>query len=539
MAGYFDKSGMWVNDNSLSLEENERKRKEEEQRLNEEYAKPKVEPVAQEVQTASPSTKTSAPSSQNSGLYLSGNGTYKTQGYQSAGQYDDYGLNDADKAQANWFKQQYAYGDSIGDQSIKNAAHKGLEEIRAKYGYSGGTDGSQLINLSKSTPTTPTEKSNDLYNLGSENLNYYKGYTDKVYGQVTENPYGTDYGKAILSQYKFNGDNAMRNEIGSGAGENAGNIDSYAIANAARQQLGYTNAGNAAVLNQYNAKSGNVLDFYGKLDTGLSNRMGDMQQNINSDRNFELGIDTNKKTVDVAQIGADTEKQVSADNKEVNLDANEKQLEGIKDTNATKVRIGQDQITSNEKIFATQDAYNRYKQDMDTALSIILRDKETASQEKLAQMESEASQKIAEINAKYGVDVASIEYNGTVYKANASVTAARSSSSSGDNPLTYAQAFDAFNAGQRSDAVLTSLNVDSSGLEVMEQNFITNYSGSDEDLYNYYKQMPPITQTGKNKLKELEKDYGASDSPTPITQSGPTNGTAPLNKPWTFTANNR
>ena len=83
---------------------------------------------------------------------------------------------------------------------------------------------------------------------------------------------GTQYYKDIMDSYNLQGGAAAKNAAASGASANSGNIDSYASANAKRQQLAFTNAGQSASLQQYNSIVNNLIN-------GLSeayNGMGDL-----------------------------------------------------------------------------------------------------------------------------------------------------------------------------------------------------------------------------------------------------------------------
>lgn len=102
----------------------------------------------------------------------------------------------------------------------------------------------------------------DHYNTGKNQLDYLNNF------DYTAQPYYS----SIMESYKLLGDDAAKGELASGASSNAGNIDSYAAANANRQQLSFTNAGHQAALaaaqqNQdnwmtlYNAMSGNLTDM--------------------------------------------------------------------------------------------------------------------------------------------------------------------------------------------------------------------------------------------------------------------------------------
>ncbi len=115
-------------------------------------------------------------------------------------------------------------------------------------------------------------KVNSLYGTQEKDREYVKGKYDKAENYVYSNPYESEVGKSIMSMYKFNGERAGNNAIATEASSNNGNIDSYAAANAKRQQLAFTNAGTAAVLNDYNARVGNIRGILSDLGVYLQNQ---------------------------------------------------------------------------------------------------------------------------------------------------------------------------------------------------------------------------------------------------------------------------
>lgn len=97
---------------------------------------------------------------------------------------------------------------------------------------------------------------------------------------------GTDYYNSIAQTYAELGDNAILGELAATGAENSGNIDSYAKAQAQRQQIAYKNAGEAAALDQYNAIMANLYGgITGKADTA-KNAWSAMQSNVNSDQSL-------------------------------------------------------------------------------------------------------------------------------------------------------------------------------------------------------------------------------------------------------------
>lgn len=113
----------------------------------------------------------------------------------------------------------------------------------------------------------------DYYDTGKQQLDYLNNF------DVTKQ----SYYDPIMSQYKLKGNDAAQGEYASGAAVNGGNIDSYAAANANRQQLAFTNAGMQAALNQANQNQQNWQSVYGTMGGHLTD-MG----NINA-KNLQTG----------------------------------------------------------------------------------------------------------------------------------------------------------------------------------------------------------------------------------------------------------
>ena len=108
----------------------------------------------------------------------------------------------------------------------------------------------------------------------------YDDYISYLKGGYT----GKDYAKTLLDQYNEMGQRASLGELAGTGAENAGNIDSYAKAQAQRQQLAYANAGNAAALDQYNAIMGNYLAGLEGKSGMTAGAWGAMQENASSDQ---------------------------------------------------------------------------------------------------------------------------------------------------------------------------------------------------------------------------------------------------------------
>lgn len=111
---------------------------------------------------------------------------------------------------------------------------------------------------------------NDLHGIGKEQLDYLNNfdYTKQSYFDP------------IMQTYQLYGDNAANGELASGAAANAGNIDSYAAANAARQQLAFTNAGHQAALAAAQQNQGNWQTLYNQMSGNVNNAGALNSQNL-------------------------------------------------------------------------------------------------------------------------------------------------------------------------------------------------------------------------------------------------------------------
>ena len=109
----------------------------------------------------------------------------------------------------------------------------------------------------------------DHYNTGRNQLGYINNF------DVTAQPYY----QGIMNSFKLQGNNAARGEQATGAANNAGNIDSYAQANANRQQLAFTSKGLEAALAAANQNQQNWQTLYDSM-TGHLDNMGNQNANV-------------------------------------------------------------------------------------------------------------------------------------------------------------------------------------------------------------------------------------------------------------------
>lgn len=87
-----------------------------------------------------------------------------------------------------------------------------------------------------------------------ENENLFQKYNREYDDLKNTNPFTTEEAKSILKKYDLSGLQGRNNATASGAAANGGNIDSFAAANALRQQAAMVNQGQQAVLSAYQQK---------------------------------------------------------------------------------------------------------------------------------------------------------------------------------------------------------------------------------------------------------------------------------------------
>lgn len=132
---------------------------------------------------------------------------------------------------------------------------------------------------------TATGKSNQLY----EALLAFTGKQDGRYDQLLQAIAQNDYAKApgsgeILSRYEQAGEKAAGHAIAESAADNGGNPDSYAAAQANRQRLSFTEAGEAQAAAQYGEQLDRLLTAIQASSGDLSDLFSLLQDNTDSDR---------------------------------------------------------------------------------------------------------------------------------------------------------------------------------------------------------------------------------------------------------------
>lgn len=139
------------------------------------------------------------------------------------------------------------------------------------------------MNAADELRANATEKGNTLYDAlmafaGKQDTRY-----DSLLSQISEKGYRDFAGVSdILSSYAAQGDRAAGYAAAGGAMENGGNPDSYAAAQAARQRLAFTDAGNTAALQYYNDQLDRWLSTIEAAGRDGANLYGLVQDNVDS-----------------------------------------------------------------------------------------------------------------------------------------------------------------------------------------------------------------------------------------------------------------
>lgn len=266
------------------------------------------------------------------------------------------------------------------------------------------------------------------YNIGRNQLDYYNNF------DVTKQPYY----EGIMAQYKLGGQNAADNAYANGAANNSGNIDSYAAANANRQQLAYTTAGQQAALAaaQQNANNWNALysqmssDLYNQgalslstLDAAKQMYAVDAQERMNALDNagalasaqmqssiaaFEQLVQERMNDKNITAEMAMQEKDIAAakEQLEAQLASNERIQEGINN-------VAYYQTDANERMNAENAYTQRYGYDTQLAGTRYNAD----ANRDIAGINASASRDVAGINANASLGVAGINADASKYNA--------------------------------------------------------------------------------------------------------------------------
>ena len=150
-------------------------------------------------------------------------------------------------------------------------------------------------------------KNDDVYNLiKSDHAGVNKKYDD-IFAYANQDITQTDEYKSayenIMPAYNLKAMQGRDNEAASGAASNGGNVDSFAAANATRQQAALTAKGQALAhqmgLESHNARISNargILSDLGVYNSGVYSKLHD---NVNNDLNIANNIFNNEQTAKI------------------------------------------------------------------------------------------------------------------------------------------------------------------------------------------------------------------------------------------------
>lgn len=218
----------------------------------------------------------------------------------------------------------------------------------------------------------------DYYNTGKNQLSYLNNF------DITAQPYY----QGIMDAYQLKGGNAARGEQASGAANNAGNIDSYAQANANRQQLAFTTAGIESALAAANQNQANWQNVYNSMANRLTGMENSNANTLNAFQNiYATDSAERQNTLNTAASLAQQEMQDKINKylADVGYDqaiyTADKELEGSKYASDANTRAAQ--IAADADRYAASQNYagKVYASDTDKAIAGINTKKKTTSEE--------------------------------------------------------------------------------------------------------------------------------------------------------------
>lgn len=210
------------------------------------------------------------------------------------------GMSDLDKAALEAAGSSWDKASAAGDQAGMDAAHKQAEAIRNKYGYSGGSDGSQYLPFQtskreefsySSAPTYTSKYQDQIDELTEAILNReaftYDPETDPTYQQYKES-------------YTRSGERAMQDTLGQVSARTGGLASSYAGSAAQQTYDGYMAAladkipelrqlAYSMYMDEGNTQRAN-LEMLMALEQGDYAKYQDLLGQYNTDRSFDYGV---------------------------------------------------------------------------------------------------------------------------------------------------------------------------------------------------------------------------------------------------------
>lgn len=161
----------------------------------------------------------------------------------------------------------------IANEARQRLKNYGYEDLADQISASGAnaTQTRQIIeNYSKPKTTAPVETNNlKSTEVNRENAGVFDKYNNFWDESVNVDPFETSYGKAIMGKYDLAALQGRDNAVASGGASNGGNIDSYAAANAMRQQASLISQGQSAVLDAYQKRIDSARGYLSDMGVNI------------------------------------------------------------------------------------------------------------------------------------------------------------------------------------------------------------------------------------------------------------------------------
>lgn len=202
------------------------------------------------------------------------------------------------------YKGEWDEANKAGDTTKKNAAAQNAVKYYEMLRSNGYADVADTLSQSN---YTQAKYINDYYKslqeastprdtttaIQEENEKLFANYNKEYEDLKSTNPFDTEEGKAILAKYDLAGLQGRDNAVASTAGSNGGNIDSYAAANALRQQAALVNQGQQTVLSAYQQKLDHALSLLSDMGVNISRVHADNETTKQND----FAIEAEKATI--------------------------------------------------------------------------------------------------------------------------------------------------------------------------------------------------------------------------------------------------
>lgn len=118
------------------------------------------------------------------------------------------------------------------------------------------------------------KKADDYSTAMSDFRTYLQNMADSIYAEAQKNPLETDWGKGILDYYGVLGSESANAVNAETAAENAGNIDSYAAANAERQRIAKLGQGINTISGMSNDRVTNMINVLNSIGVNTNDLFG-------------------------------------------------------------------------------------------------------------------------------------------------------------------------------------------------------------------------------------------------------------------------